>query len=65
MEQTIDKDEIIAFLARELQAAKEQLNFYVPLIENDTDLAKLLEEIKELRLENVHLKMKIAEAGLK
>jgi regulator of replication initiation timing len=64
MEQTIDKDEIISFLARELQAAKEQLNFYVPLIENDTDLAKLLEEIKELRLENVSLKMKLAEAGL-
>ena len=38
--------------------------FGVPLIENDTDLAKLLEEIKELRLENVSLKMKLAEAGL-
>lgn len=65
MESTdLNKDEIIMYLARELQAAKEQLNFYVPLIENDTDLAKLLDEIKSLRLENVHLKMKLAEAGL-
>lgn len=60
----INKDEIIVYLARELQAAKEQLNFYVPLIENDSNLAKLLDEIKELRLENVNLKMKLAEAGL-
>lgn len=65
MESTdISKDEIIVYLARELQAAKEQLNFYVPLIENDSNLAKLLDEIKSLRLENVNLKMKLAEAGL-
>lgn len=65
MESTeINKDEIIVYLARELQAAKEQLNFYVPLIENDSNLAKILDELKELRLENVHLKMKLAEAGL-
>lgn len=60
----ISKDEIIVYLARELQAAKEQLNFYVPLIENDTNIAKVLEELKSLRLENVQLKMKLAEAGL-
>lgn len=60
----ISKDEIIVYLARELQAAREQLNFYVPLIENDTNIAKVLEEIKSLRLENVQLKMKLAEAGL-
>jgi len=65
MESTeINKDEIIVYLATELEAARQQLNFYVPLIENDTDLAKLLEEIKELRLENVHLRMKLVEAGL-
>lgn len=60
----INKDEIISYLARELQAAKEQLAFYVPLIENNSDLNKLLEEIKELRLENVSLRMKIVEKGL-
>lgn len=60
----INKDEIIVYLARELQAARDQLNFYVPLIENDTNIAKVLEEIKSLRLENVQLKMKLAEAGL-
>lgn len=65
MESTeINKDEIIVYLAKELEAARQQLNFYVPLIENDTDLAKLLDEIKSLRLENVHLRMKLAEAGL-
>lgn len=60
----INKDEIIVYLARELQAARDQLDFYVPLIENDTNIAKVLEEIKSLRLENVQLKMKLAEAGL-
>jgi hypothetical protein len=60
----IDKDEIITFLARELQAAKEQLAFYVPLLEHNSDLNKLLEEIKTLRIENVTLRMKIAERGI-
>lgn len=65
MESTeINKDEIIVYLARELDSARQQLNFYVPLIENDTNIAKVLEEIKALRLENVQLKMKLAEAGL-
>lgn len=59
-----NKDELIVYLARELQTAREQLDFYVSLIEKNTDLAKLLEEIKTIRLENVQLKMKIAEAGL-
>lgn len=65
MESTeINKDEIIVYLARELDSARQQLNFYVPLIENDANIAKVLEEIKALRLENVQLKMKLAEAGL-
>jgi|688.fasta_scaffold1400233_2 hypothetical protein len=65
MESTeINKDEIIVYLAKELEAARQQLNFYVPLIENGTDLTKLLEEIKSLRLENVQMRLKLAEAGL-
>jgi hypothetical protein len=60
----INKDEIITFLARELQSAREQLNFYVPLIENNSELNKLLEEIKTLRLENASLRIKMVEKGI-
>jgi regulator of replication initiation timing len=65
MESTeMSKDEIISFLARELQTAREQLNFYVPLIENNSDLTKILKEITELRIENSTLRIKLAEKGL-
>lgn len=60
----MSKDEIISFLARELQTAREQLNFYVPLIENNSDLTKILKEITELRIENSTLRIKLAEKGL-
>jgi len=61
MNNEINKDEIIMFLARELEAARTQLSFYVPLIEHDNDLGQILNELTALRNECAQLKIQISE----